>query len=261
MISSYRVAGRLSDHPEETILILGDELLLQDCMAAAIGGAFPSSELVRMATVSALEPAAARTVTLVILLARHLQQSLHAAADLDAISHLLPGVPIVIVSNLADDTSIDDAMIKGAKGVIPTSVSLRIGLAALQLVMAGGTYFPRKTHDDMRMPAGVTEVSPAHAESEPIPGAAGNRRRPGWTSLDGSSVTFTTREAQVLAALQRGRSNKWIANHLNLSENTIKVYIRHIMRKLHASNRTEAAIMSQRLVLDQNADATPLNAG
>jgi DNA-binding NarL/FixJ family response regulator len=61
---------------------------------------------------------------------------------------------------------------------------------------------------------------------------------------NGSRVTFTTREADVLALLQKGHSNKWIADHLKLSENTVKVHIQHIMRKLHATNRTEAVILS-----------------
>ena len=36
---------------------------------------------------------------------------------------------------------------------------------------------------------------------------------------------FTARELDVLAGLQKGRSNKWIARQLNLSENTVKVHI------------------------------------
>lgn len=64
---------------------------------------------------------------------------------------------------------------------------------------------------------------------------------PAAASLPG----FTPREAQVIEALQRGRSNKVIAGDLNLSENTVKVHVRHIMRKLKATNRTQAALRSQ----------------
>jgi DNA-binding NarL/FixJ family response regulator len=63
----------------------------------------------------------------------------------------------------------------------------------------------------------------------------------------GITATLTAREAEVLAALQKGYPNKWIAHHLNLSENTVKAHIRKIMRKLHATNRTEAVVLSQQL--------------
>jgi DNA-binding NarL/FixJ family response regulator len=62
-------------------------------------------------------------------------------------------------------------------------------------------------------------------------------------SIGRASVAFTEREQHVLAALQRGLSNKVIAAELNLSQNTVKVHISRIMRKLRATNRTEAVIL------------------
>jgi DNA-binding NarL/FixJ family response regulator len=61
---------------------------------------------------------------------------------------------------------------------------------------------------------------------------------------------FTPRERDVIEALRRGRSNKVIAHDLRLSENTVKVHVRHIMRKLRASNRTQAALRSQLIFFD-----------
>lgn len=54
-------------------------------------------------------------------------------------------------------------------------------------------------------------------------------------------ATFTDREAQIVHALKVGKSNKIIANDLLMSESTVKVHVRNIMRKLNATNRTEAA--------------------
>jgi DNA-binding NarL/FixJ family response regulator len=62
-----------------------------------------------------------------------------------------------------------------------------------------------------------------------------------------SNVIFTAREMEVLEALQKGWSNKWIAHSLHISENTIKVHIQRIMRKLHATNRTEAVVRHRQL--------------
>jgi two-component system nitrate/nitrite response regulator NarL len=63
------------------------------------------------------------------------------------------------------------------------------------------------------------------------------------------SLDFTAREQAVLEALSRGHSNKAIARDLNVAENTIKVHVRGILRKLQVSNRTEAVILAQRLHL------------
>ena len=55
----------------------------------------------------------------------------------------------------------------------------------------------------------------------------------------------TARELVVIRAIQKGKSNKVIAYDLNMSESTVKVHIRNIMKKLNAKNRTDVAIKSQ----------------
>jgi len=53
---------------------------------------------------------------------------------------------------------------------------------------------------------------------------------------------FSDRERQVLHFLRDGRSNKFIARELQLSEATIKVHIKTLLRKIGCTNRTQAAI-------------------
>lgn len=57
---------------------------------------------------------------------------------------------------------------------------------------------------------------------------------------------LTEREREVLALLAEGLTNKEIAEKLTLSPATVRVYVSHILSKLGAGNRTEAA----RLALD-----------
>lgn len=54
--------------------------------------------------------------------------------------------------------------------------------------------------------------------------------------------SLSPREREVLGMLAVGVSNKVIAGSLNVSENTIKVHIQHILRKLNLSSRVQAAI-------------------
>ncbi|WP_159991104.1 response regulator [Pelistega ratti] len=59
------------------------------------------------------------------------------------------------------------------------------------------------------------------------------------SSLEQSGLT--EREIQVLFHLSQGNSNKLIAHCMHLSENTIKVHVQNILRKLNFTNRTQAA--------------------
>jgi len=57
----------------------------------------------------------------------------------------------------------------------------------------------------------------------------------------------TGREADVLALLARGYSNREIASTLVISVKTAGVHVSHILRKLDAPNRLEAAAIAHRL--------------
>lgn len=53
--------------------------------------------------------------------------------------------------------------------------------------------------------------------------------------------SLSPRELDVVAELVKGNSNKEIATHLEISENTVKLHITHIMQKLRAKDRTHVA--------------------
>jgi DNA-binding CsgD family transcriptional regulator len=57
------------------------------------------------------------------------------------------------------------------------------------------------------------------------------------------SGQLTLRQLDVLALLRQGKSNKTIARDLGMREATVKVHVRQILRKLGASNRTQAALL------------------
>lgn len=67
---------------------------------------------------------------------------------------------------------------------------------------------------------------------------AGTTRNQRTSLLD----SLTDRERQVLDHLARGESNKAIARTLDISHETVKLHVRHILFKLHLSSRVEAAV-------------------
>ena len=63
---------------------------------------------------------------------------------------------------------------------------------------------------------------------------------------------FSTRQAAVVEALRRGKSNKQIAYELAMCESTVKVHVRNIMKKLNAKNRTQVAFMANDRIRKQD---------
>lgn len=67
-------------------------------------------------------------------------------------------------------------------------------------------------------------------------------------------ASLSPRRREVLELLCRGYRNKEIARALHLEENTVKVHVRYIMRRLGATSRTQAALMG-RPAFGQPSDA------
>ncbi|MFT5658306.1 MAG: two-component system nitrate/nitrite response regulator NarL [Gammaproteobacteria bacterium] len=57
-----------------------------------------------------------------------------------------------------------------------------------------------------------------------------------------SDASLTEREDEILALIARGRNNKTIARELGISDGTVKVHVKNLLRKLNLSSRLEAAI-------------------
>lgn len=57
-------------------------------------------------------------------------------------------------------------------------------------------------------------------------------------------ASLTERERQILEHLARGESNKAIARALDISHDTVKLHVRHILSKLNLSSRVEAAVFA-----------------
>ncbi|MEW8506137.1 MAG: two-component system response regulator NarL [Candidatus Thiodiazotropha sp.] len=54
--------------------------------------------------------------------------------------------------------------------------------------------------------------------------------------------TLTTREREILQCIAQGQSNKQIASVLQITEGTVKVHVKHLLKKLNLHSRTEAAV-------------------
>ncbi len=59
---------------------------------------------------------------------------------------------------------------------------------------------------------------------------------------DPSQAGLTDQESRILDLIAQGKSNKLIARELNISDGTVKVHVKHLLRKLNLRSRVEAAV-------------------
>ena len=60
--------------------------------------------------------------------------------------------------------------------------------------------------------------------------------------VESKTPTLSEREIQILDGLVKGYANKVIGRRCNISEATVKVHMKSILRKVRVCNRTQAAI-------------------
>ncbi len=147
--------------------------------------------------------------------------------NVTALRRVFVVAPLIVLSD-ADDAqqirTIPEALKSGVHGFISTrTTDISMAFAAIRFVQAGGTFAP--------IDLLLTERSARPADHADM--APANR--------------LTARQMAVLSHLQQGKANKIIAHELGMSESTVKVHVRNIMRKMGATNRTQAVFKAQKI--------------
>lgn len=150
----------------------------------------------------------------------------HAVAlcQIEKLKATHPSAKAVVLVDRYDLKQLLAAFQAGADAYLIKTISCDVLLKSLDLVMLGETVFPSAAlglvENDVVAQAGdvnhdVNEVAPR-----------------------GLSV----RETVILRCLMQGDSNKLIARRFDITEATVKVHVKAILRKIQAKNRTQAAI-------------------
>ncbi|WP_068111566.1 response regulator transcription factor [Tropicimonas marinistellae] len=181
-------------------------------------------------------------------------------------SVIVPGATIVALGDSADTENVERAIEAGFSAYISTGLETDVAIAALDFVLAGGTYFPP---DALRKLGGQPMETPPKGPPQisnqpridlatrntlnapkPVKGNEPLQSKPNRDIAQVSGLTnpacndLTTRQQEVLDCIVRAQSNKEIARELDMSEATVKVHVRQVMKKLGAMNRTHAAILA-----------------
>jgi len=210
-----------------TVFYIDKQRLGRDCLSKQLTDHLPEWTIESASSIQDLQRNDIRRCqTSLVVLNTHgaSVDSAEVADEMAMIAEAAPGSPLVILSDLDDATQVLLATRRGARGYLPASLPLPQAIGAIRLVSEGGTYIP----------ACILLAPSLNQPAVP----------PRRTDGRGNPIEFSRRQQQVLGLLQRGKQNKIIAHELGMCESTVKVHIRHIMRKLNARNRTQVVLLT-----------------
>jgi DNA-binding NarL/FixJ family response regulator len=211
------------------LLIADDHPLFREALRGVVVRAFPGTAIREADQVGKLYELVDTYPDADLLL---LDLNMPGANGFSPLVHLRaqhPQLPIVIVSAHEDPLLMRRALDHGAMGFIPKSADAATLGEALRHVLEGGAWLP------------VDAYSAVGASPEEKQVAVRVRE-------------LTPQQFRVLQMVGAGQLNKQIAHDLGISEATIKAHMTAIMRKLGASNRTQAVLIAGRLGLHAELD-------
>jgi len=133
-------------------------------------------------------------------------------------------MPISMLTTSTDERDLVEALRNGAKGYLLKDMEPDSLVVALRDIVNGKTV-----------------VAPTLA---PILAKVVQGNVPNATEEESPFEELTPRETEILGLLAEGQSNKVIARNLGISDGTVKLHVKAILRKLNVHSRVEAAVLA-----------------
>jgi DNA-binding NarL/FixJ family response regulator len=148
-----------------------------------------------------------------------------AAGTLEALERTLAAgtsVKVILLPRSVDGPEVGAALRFGAHGILPKDTTADVLFKSIKAVVAGHYWVGFERASDL----------------------ADGIRRLGQTNRRAKAFGLTSRELEIVRAVLSGETNKAIAQHLSISENTVKRHLTHIFDKVGASTRVELALFA-----------------
>jgi two-component system nitrate/nitrite response regulator NarL len=132
-------------------------------------------------------------------------------------------MPIAMLTTSAEERDVIDSLQAGAQGYLLKDMEPDELISALEQIVAGHTVVAKE----------LTGVLARAVKGEQAAAAAAS-----------AFADLTPREREILCHLAEGQSNKAIARELGISDGTVKLHVKAILRKLDIHSRVEAAVIA-----------------
>ena len=139
-----------------------------------------------------------------------------------------PNLPVALLTTSSDEVDIVGALRNGAQGYLLKDMEPDELVVALREIVSGNTVV-------------APDLAPVLASA-----VRGDNLRDGEekNEIEDPFAVLTPREFEILTLLAEGQSNKVIARNLGISDGTVKLHVKAILRKLNISSRITAAVMA-----------------
>lgn len=133
-------------------------------------------------------------------------------------------MPIVMLTTSTEESDLVESLRAGAQGYLLKDMEPDALVIALRDIVAGKTVI-------------APDLAPVLAKA-----VKGKEESP--VTSNSPFAELTPRETEILGLLAEGQSNKAIARNLGISDGTVKLHVKAILRKLNVHSRVEAAVMA-----------------
>jgi DNA-binding NarL/FixJ family response regulator len=213
-LQRFDLAGaRKADAKPVTVVVVDDHPVVRDGLCAMIS-AEPDIQVVAEAGTGAEALAAIQHLRPMVVLMDLLLPDIEGSEVIKRVCAGSSDTAFLVLTTLVGDEEIYRALEAGARGYLLKDMARKQLVLAIRAVANGKRYIP-------------PEVGTRIAESLP-------------------RTALTNREVDVIQGVAAGLRNKEIAHHMGVSESTVNAHIKHILEKLHASDRTQAVITALR---------------
>jgi len=137
-----------------------------------------------------------------------------------------PQLPVVMLTTSTDEGDLLESLRQGAQGYLLKDMEPDELVLALRDIVSGKTVV-------------APDLAPILARAVQG-GGASEKAEPEASPFS----ELTPRETEILGLLAEGQSNKAIARNLGISDGTVKLHVKAILRKLEVHSRVEAAVMA-----------------
>lgn len=209
------------------LLVADDHPMFRAALRHALGEILPGAIIDEVASQKAVEAAVAAGTPFDLAIVDLMMPGSMGFSSLVYLRGERPELPVVIVSSDEHPRTIRRAQQFGAAAFVPKSAPVDVLETAVQAVLAGHEWFPSQK----------AERDEADAQ------------------LADRLAQLTPQQLRVLMRVADGLLNKQIAHDLGLAENTVKIHVTAILRKLGCRSRTQAAVLVKALSVEEGANA------